>query len=181
MMYNPRQLFFYFFFHFLTFAHFINTIFSFFISKEGLKRKRTMGWLIFHFLPSFPVQMVITGTLIRNDMIEFLGGSSFLECCLSSAFEAKFWFWLKRCDLGGVSIPTRHKFSGLTFILKFHIAPTLCRCIKTVIIRHGKCYILLCANEGSRNCWQAIIFWSYFFCFCLTGLHLQITRSKWNY
>ena len=83
MMHNPKQVF-CFFLNFLTFAHSIDTIFSLFTCKERLKKKELWVDVSFIFLPSsFPVQMVgyyRNGTRIRNDMIEFLGGSSFLEC-----------------------------------------------------------------------------------------------------
>lgn len=49
MMHNPKQRF---LFHFLTFVHSVNTIFSLFMTKEGLKRKGTMGGPVFRFLRS---------------------------------------------------------------------------------------------------------------------------------
>lgn len=96
MMHNPKQLF---LFHFLTFVHSVNAIFILFMTKEGLKRKGTMGCPVFRFLWSwFSVKMVgyyRKGTLIRKDMIEFLRGSSFLECTAFFLNWKQILIWLK--------------------------------------------------------------------------------------
>lgn len=88
-----------FLFHFLTFAHSINVIFSLFMTKEGLKRKELWVALSFIFLlSSFSAKTVgyyRRGILIRKDMIEFLGGSPFLEFTIFFLGLKKILIWFK--------------------------------------------------------------------------------------
>lgn len=118
------------FFHFLTFAHFINTIFSFFISEEGLKRKRTMGWLIFHFLTiiissanGWLLQEWNTDKKWYDRVPRWL---IFLRVCCLLLHLKQILIWLKRCDFLGLLVSLlRHKLSGLTFIWISYSSHTL--------------------------------------------------------
>ena len=110
----------FFFFNFLTFAHSINTIFSLFTSKERLKRKRTMGWRIFHFLTI--IISSANGWLLQEWNMDKKWYDRvprwliFLRVYYLLHLK-QILIWLKRCDFSGLlASPLRHKLSGLTFI-----------------------------------------------------------------
>ena len=170
----------------MTFAHFINTIFSFFISKEGLKRKRTMGWLIFHFLTI--IICSANGWLLQEWNIDKKWYDRvprwlvFLRVCCLLLHLKQILIWLKRCDFLGLLVsPLRHKLSGLTFIwisYSSHILEVHQNC-------DHKTWEMLYTAMGKwgvkelRTCYHLLIL--FLLLYCLIGLHLQITRSKWNY
>lgn len=115
VMHNPKQLF---IFHFLTFAHSINTILSLCMTRGGLRiKKQTMGCPIFWFLVVIVFRKMVgyfmKGTRIRKNMLEFLGGLTFLDCTAFCYIQNIFLFDWKMWFLRVVSTPT-YSAVGLT-------------------------------------------------------------------